>query len=84
MAEDKKIFDPEKALTKAMADIEDLLNNMALKVKEKREEIDEKGLNETVKETSEKIKAGTHVIAEQVQEDAKRLRKSVEEMLKEL
>ena len=57
---------------------------MAAKVKAKREQIDDKGLDETVKDTAENIKVGAHAIAEQVHEDAKKLRKSVEEMLDEL
>ena len=85
MTEDeKKGFDAEKRLTEAMADIEKALNNMAAKVKAKREQIDDKGLDETVKDTAENIKVGSHAIAEQVHEDAKKLRKSVEEMLDEL
>jgi hypothetical protein len=82
--EDKKIFDPEKAMTAAMTEFETMLNTVAEKVRDKREELEKKGLNETVKDTMDKVQAGSQAIWEQAQEDAKKLRKSVDEMLKDL
>lgn len=84
MAEESKKFDPEKTLVTIMNEMEKGLNTMADKLKEKREELEEKGLDETVKETVEKAKAGSKVIIEQVQSDAEKLRKNIEAMLKDL
>lgn len=81
---DKKKFDPEKNILKIMTELENGLNMAAEKLKTKREEIEKKGLEETVKDTADKIKAGSQALMEQAQEDAKKLRKNIEEMLKDL
>jgi hypothetical protein len=81
---EKKMFDPEKALTKAMTDLESALNTMTEKVKAKREELEKKGLEQTVNDTVDKVKVGSKAIGEQIQEDTKKLRKNIEDMLNEL
>jgi ElaB/YqjD/DUF883 family membrane-anchored ribosome-binding protein len=80
---DKK-FDPEKTLVNIMNEIEKGLNATSEKLKDKREEIEKKGLETTIDESAEKIKAGSKAIMEQVDKDVKKLRKNVEEMLKDL
>lgn len=84
MAEEDKKFDAEKYLAKAMEELEETLNVVANKVKAKREEIEAKGLEQTIKDTGDKARAGTKAIMEQSKEDAKKLRASIEEMLKGL
>jgi len=84
MAEEEKKFDAEKYLAKAMEELESTLNVVADKIKAKRAEIEAKGLQQTVADTGDKVKAGTKAIIEQSREDAKKLKASIDEMLKEL
>jgi hypothetical protein len=84
MAEESKKFDPEKTLVTIMNEMEKGLNTMADKLKEKRQELEEKGLDATVQDTVEKAKAGSKAIAEDIQKDAEKLKKNIEAMLKEL
>ncbi|UCH88347.1 MAG: hypothetical protein JSV49_08780 [Thermoplasmata archaeon] len=76
--------DAEKTLISGMAEVEKVLNTMAEKMEQKRKEIEKKGLDATVKDTAEKVKVGSKAIMDEVHEDAKKLKKNIEEMLKDL